>query len=404
MARVTPSEALQRLFSATLQGMHLAPSKEQERIDLVGRCTDYVYLFRRGKGGLVLPSDDEVMPVLGECENGDFFDDEIPDALTYLMSGFGDEIEYYQNNRLVTDDDSPESGAAEEQRKNVAAMCKATWGQGSPYNDLIVFDGEKCVTGCWATAVAIIMQYWGTKGYHRGCTPTTKYHYSDGWTNNEPLPSITVFDYRNLVPTKPKTEAEIKAVATMMKYIGYACKLKYSKDLTVVSGSIATPYLKSALRLGNAISHISSAKLGNDRYEKAIYNEIIQGRPCIINGFNESGGGGHFFVADGYRTDGKYHINWGWGSYNGYFALNALKPAQSREYSYNRFATIGICPDYALGDVNSDGRVNITDVMVLLEKAQNGEFSEIADINADGKVNVADMQIIINYILGKTSL
>lgn len=395
---------MQRISSAQQQGMMAAPAKNKKSTPkFVRALNDNVYLFNQGKGGIVTPAYAEITPLLGEFDEGN---DDMPPAMEDWLTGYAAEMEWYANDCLVDEEPQDEGGAAAtETRKNIAYMCKATWGQGSPYNDLIVFDGEKCATGCWATAVAIIMQYWGTKGYHRGCTPTIKYHYSDGWTNNEPLPSITVFDYRNFTPSKPKSAAEIKAVATLMKYVGYACKLKYSKDLTVVSGSVATPYLKTALRLGSTISHISSAKLGDEKFEKAIYNEIINGRPCILNGFNSQGTGGHFFVADGYRVfDDKYHINWGWGSYNGYFALNALKPNQSREYSYNKWATIGIQPDYVLGDVNQDGRVNITDVMVLLQKIQDGDTTIIGDINSDGKVNMADMMLIVNTILGKQML
>ena len=337
--------------------------------------------------------------MLGEYDEGG----DMPPALEDWLTGYANEMEWYANDSLVVDEPQDE-GASEEQRKDIKYMCKANWAQGAPYNDLIVFDGEKCVTGCWATAVAIIMHYWGSKGFHRGCTPTTKYHYSDGWQNNEPLESITVFDYRNLKPN-PKTDAEKKAVATLMKYIGFACKLKYTPTLTTVSGSIATPYLKSALRMGDTISYISSEKLGAEKYEKAIYNEIVNGRPCIIRGANSSNNNGHFFVADGYRaSDLKYHINWGWGAYNGYFALTALTPKKGHDYHYYKYATIGIQPSYYLGDVNGDGTINITDAMVLLDRINNGDTSIVGDVNSDGTISVADMMLIVDTILGKKTL
>ena len=365
-----------------------------------------VYLFESGNGGFVTSSDDEVTPLLGEWEDGKF-DNGLPPAMTDWLAGYADEIDYYQKDCLIVDGDTEDDNgdAGECARRDVQPMCKAVWGQGAPYNDLLTINGEKCVTGCWATAVAIIMQYWGGKGYHRGCMATPAYKYSDGYKNCEELPPVTVFDYRNLVPTKPKTDAEKKAVAELMKYIGFACKLKYSPNSTSVSASVATPYLKSMLRLGDNIRLISSSSIGMGKYDESIYNEVANGRPCIIRGANASNRNGHFFVADGYRaSDDKYHINWGWGSYNGFFALSALAPNQRHDFTYHKRAVTGIQPEYKLGDINGDGEVSITDVMALLQKIQDGDTSIIGDINSDGKITVADMMLVMNAILGKQNL
>lgn len=414
MARLSPSEALQRVSSAQQQGMALIAPKNKKSPKFVRAIDENVYLFEKGKGAFVTPAYDNIQPLLGDTSDADLCG-QLPPAMEEWLMGYAKEIDWFQNSQLIIDDDdSPQSSfsvgggsaaANTEQRKSVPYMCKAVYGQKAPYNDTIIINGEKCVTGCWATAVAIIMQHWFSLGYHRGCTATGAYHYSDGWTNNERLPALTVFDIRNIVP-KPKTQEEKAAVQQLMKYIGYSCKLKYSKDLTVVSGSVATPYLKSALRLGDSIKYISAAALGAEKFDSAIYNEIVQGRPCIIRGAHADNNGGHFFVADGYRpSDSKYHINWGWdGKCNGHYALSALTPAQGYDYQYYNYATIGIKPDYYLGDVNGDGRVNITDVMVLLEKMQQGDKSIIGDINSDGKINADDWQLIIDTILGKKML
>jgi hypothetical protein len=79
----------------------------------------------------------------------------------------------------------------------------------------------------------MIMAYWGCLGnngkkYKRGCTATKSY--KDTATNKalvlESLPAISIFDYNNL---NKITKSEVKnskessvAIATLMKYIGYA--------------------------------------------------------------------------------------------------------------------------------------------------------------------------------------
>lgn len=432
MSRITPSEALQRISSAQQQGMRLATSKVAKHPEFVMAVgmpekDDGIYLFRNGKGSIVTPAIDELMPLLGESTNGDL-SGELPPAYEEWLNMYAREIDFYTTSRLIEEDETsselpftavppqpnqnPQSQSDDEgsataaPRKTISAICKATWGQTEPYNDLLIFDGERCPAGCWAVAVGIIMRHWGQLGFHRGCMPTTKYSYSGNPHTIEALPPITVFDYRNLTDGIPKTDIQKKAVGTMLKYIGAACKLRYAADGTSAWVSTATPFLKSRLRLGNNIKAVSDSSVTAAEFEEIIYNDIAAGRPVILRGANELGTGGHFFVVDGYnKTSKKYHINWGWkGNYNGNYALSALTPTKGYDYTFGKWVICGIKPDYILGDVNNDQRVDVTDVMVLLDKIRQGDTSIIGDINSDGKINADDWQLIIDTILGKKML
>ena len=59
--------------------------------------------------------------------------------------------------------------------------------------------------------------------------------------------------------------------------------------------------------------------------------------------------------------------------------------------------------DYSLmnGDINNDGNINVTDVIVLVNYILNSETSQIIiyDINDDGNVNITDVVQLINIIL-----
>jgi hypothetical protein len=65
--------------------------------------------------------------------------------------------------------------------------------------------------------------------------------------------------------------------------------------------------------------------------------------------------------------------------------------------SATAFAVAGI-----KGDVNSDLRVNVSDVSTLINKILGiSEIDdEIADVNGDGRVNVSDVTVLSNMILG----
>ena len=57
---------------------------------------------------------------------------------------------------------------------------------------------------------------------------------------------------------------------------------------------------------------------------------------------------------------------------------------------------------YALGDVNHDGVLNITDVTLLINAVLNDDLSTVCttcgDFNEDGAVNVTDVTQLISYI------
>lgn len=62
-------------------------------------------------------------------------------------------------------------------------------------------------------------------------------------------------------------------------------------------------------------------------------------------------------------------------------------------------------PTLLTGDVNRDGRVNVSDVSTLINMILGIEpmDQEAADVNGDGRVNVSDVTALINIILGITA-
>ena len=54
-----------------------------------------------------------------------------------------------------------------------------------------------------------------------------------------------------------------------------------------------------------------------------------------------------------------------------------------------------------IGDINLDGKVDVTDVTTLMNMILNGATANLkfADINADGKVDVSDVSALVNIIL-----
>ena len=57
------------------------------------------------------------------------------------------------------------------------------------------------------------------------------------------------------------------------------------------------------------------------------------------------------------------------------------------------------------GDINADGKVDVSDVNIIINlmlgKAQVNAFPGTADLNNDNKIDVSDVNIVINIMLGK---
>lgn len=284
-------------------------------------------------------------------------------------------------------------------------MLETKWSQKAPYNDMCIFDGKRCVTGCTATAGAQIIKRWVDLGYHRGCKPTDDYVTSTNGYKVSALPSKIVFDCKNLV-TSPKTAAQKKAVAELMAYLGRTLHSNYTPSSTGAYIKDLATQLRDNFRMGSMINYITAAKVGLKAFENYIYNDILQGKPVIVGGHLDVGNGGHAFVLDGYDAEQDlYHVNWGWGgSYNGWFKMTALNATKSYAFNSYKEAIIGIHPEYKLGDINGDGDIDIVDVMQVVQDAQQGKYSDKADINNDGQVTVTDAMLILDKILGKREL
>lgn len=405
MSRILPQEALQRLTpkGVVRKAKGVPASTPIEFVREVGD-NEYptLYLVRRGKQGFVIPADDKIRPFLADCDSIDFTV-ELPPSLIDLLGEYDRQITLYQNSGI--DIGIGDEMLGDNDRQSIQPLLKTVWAQGAPYNDHLDFEGKKSIVGCVALSMAQILYYWGVVGkdgkkYHRGCTGTVAYTTATNKYKVGALPPITRFDYDHLTQKAPASALSIKAVAELVKYCGYAIQSNYTPTLTTASNSKARDVLRTHFHMGNPVLIWASG--GEERFEKQIYNELANGRPVMIGGYRP-GGGGHMFNCDGYDSDKDlFHFNLGWGgSGNGWYAMAAIKPKADKEYTINLSAIVGIQPDYILGDVNGDGKIDISDVTAVAQAVLNDRYSERADVNSDKSVTISDATLISNHIIMK---
>lgn len=414
MARISAEEALARLQGGGVSKVRAAKevaAKKAPALTLAHTVKHNkaarLYVFNREEEGegkfIITPADSDLPPILGVCDESAFKEGDMPPCLQDWLGEYAREIAWYQTHGGTEEAVSDGEEAAPE-RQSVAALVTAKWNQSKPYNKDLDFGDGLCYVGCNAVAIGQIMFYWGLKGFHRGCLKTAAYTTSGKKYKISALTPIAAFDYKNLTAGKPTKTAAIAAVAKMLEYIGKAIKSNYTTSGTGAYPSTCASVMKKSFRLGPNVRLIQSASLGMAKFEENLYKELVAKRPIYMAGYNSKSG--HAFVCDGYdAATGKFHFNWGWGgSYNGWFDLSALTPAKGYDYSQKKVAIIGIEPQYILGDVNKDGKIDSSDVMCVVEDVLSGSSQEISDVSSDGKTTITDVQLIVDTILGKNAL
>lgn len=349
--QLTPAEALTRAIGGEAVS-YTSPSRGGDIITLAYTCKDAstgnngLYVFNRaaGDGFLVVSADDVVQPLLGYADVGEFETSDMPDNLRAWLEEYTAQIAWAST---MTATPSRAAGERRPSRASIKPMCVTMWNQNSPYNDLCpLYQGDRCVTGCVATAMAQILKYHnypvhGT-GSHSYTTDSLKLSAGFDFAN-------TVFEWSKMLPsyTDDAKADEKTAVATLMYAAGVSVDMDYRPDESGASSFSVGNALINYFNYDKGVSYRDRNWYGMYEWEHLVYESLSTCGPVLLGG--DSGSGGHEFVCDGYDKDGYFHINWGWGGMsNGYFLLTALDPGQqgiggsAGGYNFSQDAIIGI--------------------------------------------------------------
>ncbi len=283
-----------------------------------------LYLFAPAQGGLmILSADSDAPALLGYSENFQA-GQELPPALEMMLEGYAEEI------NAIRDGLEPASSGsrADNDFKAIDPICQTYWNQLDPYNELTpTINGARTPTGCVATAMAQVIK---VHQYPAKCSGGTFTYETAGTTVSLNFDNVKL-DWANMLNKyngAKDPQVNRTAVATLMQALGYAAYTGYK---TTSSGA-STPNMCAGMvkyfDYDDAAITLERQWFFQAQWEKMVYDEIAAGYPMFYSGMN-SAGGGHAFVVDGYKGDGLFHVNWGWGgTSDGYFLLTALDPKQ----------------------------------------------------------------------------
>ncbi len=354
---LTPQQALSRL-----QSSEAAPSLVRHATALVGKnapaltaTIGQLYIFTATRSFMILPADDRAPALLGYSDTQAY--DPANPGLNYWLDFYNRQLQSLSSQPAIAAS-HPGRGAAcrahradsqaakssvqagvacdannpsqksprKAEKKEILPLIQTLWNQEAPYNDLCPkVDGHETVTGCVATAMAQVMKYHNHPSQGTG---SHSYYWAPGKDTLRMDSSSQKFEWDLMTDRydSESTEAQRLAVASLMLACGISVDMHYdigdSGAATVRMGGALMDYFGYDKALWMPMRDF----YGIYEWEDMIYSDLEQGLPVLYSGVGTAGG--HQFICDGYRDDGYFHFNWGWGGMsNGYFLLDALNPA-----------------------------------------------------------------------------
>lgn len=283
----------------------------------------YVFNAENEEGFVIVAGDDRLPDILGYSEHGTLNPDKAPDNVKWLLDYY---TKVVKSLSIESDTESPSMRSA---KPAIRPMITTTWGQAAPYSDLCpVQNGEHCLTGCVATALAQVINY---NRWPQGPTNSVAAYKPQRLGINMPQLEPTTFNWDNMTN---------EDVARLMLYCGQAVEMDYGIEESGASSSMQSIALIKVFGYSQTAHEVYRSSYSEDDWDDILYNELAESRPVVYDG-DASGGGGHAFVVHGYK-DGMFYINWGWdGNEDGYFRLTGLSTS-SGDFNANQVATISI--------------------------------------------------------------
>ena len=365
--------------SAPADGRLHAPQSAQSLSKASESAAYYVFNAGTNGGFVIVSSDERLGSVLGYCTEGHFDEKALPDNMRAWLRGYEKSVEAMAATEDVDDSQSLAGRRAAKDRTVISPLIKAKWSQDWPYNLLTpVQDGRHCVTGCVATSMAMLMNYWQY--------PQATVKGIPAWSGLAAVPAGTKIDWANMSDYYANYEwsaqfmdaedtyynnvwaetsqEQQQAVAELMMMCGMSVNMNYGVDESTAQDLSPLSALKDYFGYQNEMKFLLQDDYTIEDWDEIIYNELKQKRPVMYAGIADDMGlqGGHSFLVDGYDGEGFYHINWGVtsGLRHGYFSLAAQR------FKEHTSAIVGIQPTAGgtIADVPTVG-VYTTDAHVL---------------------------------------
>lgn len=303
--------------------------------------TSLMYIYSRGEtGGFVIVSgDSNTESIIAYSLEHPFDINNMADATETILDAWCREIGQARKEAR------PISGterAAQTRANDAIKYETAQWNQSEPFNwESPIYDGDRSVTGCVATAMSIICKYhkWPTKGV--GTTP--EYSYQDAYGVYRSVAANKLgrtYNYSNMLMdyNSGYTTTQGNAVAALMKDMGTSVKMQYHHSGSAAYDMDVITAFSTYFGYSKDIELAMHSSYNDADWQSLVRENLRNYGPTYFCG--QSANGGHAFIVDGFDAEGRFSFNFGWGGYgNGYFYMPSI------EYYADQKAILRLTPD-----------------------------------------------------------
>lgn len=233
------------------------------------------------------------------------------------------------------------------QINDVATSCDRYYNKYCPTITVPNEQCDKAAVGCVAVAVAQIMRYW--KWPYAAQVPTTV---------GGSVTDMKFYDWSkmpSLIDNSTPMD-KVNMITGFLRDCGYSLDMDYgiqstAHDADALNTLVAFGYDANTMQLRD--------KWNTSGWTNLLRSNIDNGQPVYYSGSSTpTGGNGHAFIVDGYRTgDGPmYHINWGaYGNPDGWYNIDSAFINTTYHYEYMQSAIFGIRPAPVCTDLTING-------------------------------------------------
>lgn len=299
----------------------------------------YIYNRTDAASFVIVAGDDNTRPsIIAYAFDNTFDVNNMPDAERDMLSCWCKQIAAERENGLEYMVTRADLGVGEE----VLLYNTAKWHQHDPYNRMAyMFPEGRGLTGCVATALAIVMRHhnWPDKGV--GTVPAFSYTITSG--SNTYNPSISAnelghsYDWDNmLMEYRPGqfTNTQGNAVAQLMYDLGTAVQMKWGTSFSAAPVDLIPTQVVPHFKYSKGSMNIGSHCYSEEEWAEKLVTNIKEYGPTVA--WNAA----HAYVLDGYTTTNYFHVNWGWGG-----SGNAYVYLPKNEFYVNMSASFYFAPD-----------------------------------------------------------
>lgn len=311
-------------------------------MEMLQQLSDLTVIGNRHVGFVVLANDDAIEAVVGVSNKPYTNDTNInPSFQWYLRAANAAIALRLANGQTYSAAIAPAAPLPD----HVAPLIETKWQQEAPFNNDVQKDdkGKPYLVGCVAITMTQIMRYYKYPAVGKGSNSYTM--------NGETLSadfSATPYQWDKMLPIYEKgkyTDEEAKAVSELMRQVGISVNMDYKPGFSSSYTMSAQNALINNFRYNPNMNRYTRNFYSEQEWMDMVYKELSEKRPIYYSGNDSKWDNGHAFVIDGYKADGKVHVNWGWGGYqDGDFDIGILTPARSN-YSYYQDMIVGIQPE-----------------------------------------------------------